>query len=365
MTKKTNGNFFAVDRTKWLHVVQLGLNPAVAFLVLARYSDKANRYTKASIKAVTMHTGISRGRAVKAVAQLEAKAIKNVAKRGELPRYDLMPSLWKAGKSDWIWLPNSLIDGVGKVASPVEQIRRGQDCKVLQLFVDLYGEHDLSEDGGISRSILIHKYTRERLSECGAHTIWGWAPELNYVTWGAAAIDKHKCNPTPEEKAKGANAARDFFARLGSIVRLGLAEWMPYVAESGDPASELLFPIRRGHLDSQEIEERIWRAAHEASHTMLAANPDAEIRADDHGLDYRAPLPSQYQQATIVGVLRLLHRPRTKKTSVWWARYRRSAEMWLERFEALAEGGPAVTPANDLEQNVTPCDDDAKLAFGA
>src|SRR3712207_50432 len=70
------GDFFAVDRRAWARVCGLGMNPAVAYLVLARGTGGDNRTTKWSAKAVKKYTEISRSRAPLAIAELErAKAV--------------------------------------------------------------------------------------------------------------------------------------------------------------------------------------------------------------------------------------------------------------------------------------------------
>ena len=85
------GNFFAVNRHMWGRVCDLGMNPAVAYLVLACGSDAANRFTNWSINAVETHTGISRGRAKTAVETLVRNQVVRRKKKGTLPRYQLAP----------------------------------------------------------------------------------------------------------------------------------------------------------------------------------------------------------------------------------------------------------------------------------
>lgn len=64
-TRRPNnrGHFFAVDRRAFAQACTLGLNPAVAYLVLARFSGGDNRTTKAGTQSVEKYTGISRPRA--------------------------------------------------------------------------------------------------------------------------------------------------------------------------------------------------------------------------------------------------------------------------------------------------------------
>jgi hypothetical protein len=55
--RQTDG-FFAVDRRTWERVCELGLNRAVAYLVLARGTGKTNRETAWSVMAIENYTGI-------------------------------------------------------------------------------------------------------------------------------------------------------------------------------------------------------------------------------------------------------------------------------------------------------------------
>ncbi len=52
------GDFFAVDRRAWARACALGLNPAVAYLVLARGTSADNRSTTWSAQAIEKYTGV-------------------------------------------------------------------------------------------------------------------------------------------------------------------------------------------------------------------------------------------------------------------------------------------------------------------
>ena len=64
------GGFFAVDRRAWEKVCDLGLNPMVAYLVLARGTGADQRTTAWSVNAVEAYTGIGRPRAKGAIDAL-------------------------------------------------------------------------------------------------------------------------------------------------------------------------------------------------------------------------------------------------------------------------------------------------------
>ena len=61
------GDFFAVDRRTWARACSLGMNAAVAYLVLGRGTARDNRTTAWSVQAVEKYTSISRGRAQQAL----------------------------------------------------------------------------------------------------------------------------------------------------------------------------------------------------------------------------------------------------------------------------------------------------------
>jgi hypothetical protein len=84
--------FFAVDRRAWARVSGLGLNPAVAYLVLACGTGGDNRTTKWSDHAIQKYTGLSRGRTDKAMAILKADGLLREDEGASLPRYYIMPA---------------------------------------------------------------------------------------------------------------------------------------------------------------------------------------------------------------------------------------------------------------------------------
>ena len=70
----------------------IGMNAAVAYMVLARFSQRDNRTTAASVHAVEHHTGVARSRAKVAVdALIQGKLLRQV-REGSRPLYDLTPS---------------------------------------------------------------------------------------------------------------------------------------------------------------------------------------------------------------------------------------------------------------------------------
>jgi hypothetical protein len=89
-TDKGHG-FFAVDRRAWARVCGLGLNAAVAYLMLARGTGKSNRESAWSVLAIENYTGISRGRADKAISTLMEDGVVRKLRDSTKPKYQLTP----------------------------------------------------------------------------------------------------------------------------------------------------------------------------------------------------------------------------------------------------------------------------------
>ena len=80
----------------------------------------------------------------------------------------------KVAEPDWIWLPNTLIDGAAGEAPPIQRLRQAQNPAALRLFVDLYHSHGLAEDGGIHWRKIRQTYERHSVGERGPFKIWGF-----------------------------------------------------------------------------------------------------------------------------------------------------------------------------------------------
>src|SRR3954471_5183451 len=94
-TTKNRGDFFAIDRRVWATVCKArDINQGVAYLILARGTGPDHRSTGWSANAIEDRTGISRGLAKKAIADLvERGVVKDNGKHEGRGRYELLPPL--------------------------------------------------------------------------------------------------------------------------------------------------------------------------------------------------------------------------------------------------------------------------------
>jgi hypothetical protein len=376
------GDFFAVDRRLWAVVCNLGLNAAVAYLVLARGSSRDNLRSSWSVQAIEKYTGISRTRAATAIDLLCRSDL--IRRTGEAlrPRYEIISfqeqrtglskrltmtasekSLYeklrdgqqpgaserptmtrlvrkgyatqeRMGKCravvhapEWIWLPNTLVTAAAGEVPPIELTRQMQDPMVLRLLVDLYQEQNLREDGGVSRRVVYENWERERVGEHAQYVVWGFRPRGTTWAFGGSLpvsphIDQHA------DDAKESYAA--FWRRLRALQGAGLFEWVPHLFEGEDQEAESIHPYGLGR--SEGLEDRIGRAAHEAGLRLLVQG-QADWAIDNQ---YRlAPVPRHIDKVEMIGIARLRYRPHTKLTAAWWADLHSKGERYCQGYSEL------------------------------
>lgn len=379
----TLGEFFAVDRRVWADVVRLGMNAAVAYLVLARGTGRDNRSTSWSIQAIERYTGISRSRAGAAVRLLcESRFIQSVGLTSR-PQYRLVEyealltqvalkpltireqvlyerisegkqpsgtertcasrlvnkrylSIDGVGnfrpavcRPEWIWLPNALVTGAASETPPVELVRQMQDPMILRLLIDLYDAQNLREDGGVSRFVAHSTWERASVGEHAQYIVWGFRPNETTMAFGESA----PVAPHLDKSAKNSSATyAPFWPRFQLLVRAGLIEWLPYLFESEDREAEAIHPYGIGGSDG--IEDRIGSAAHEAALRLLTSGQAEWTRENNFWL---APVPRHIAKVAMIGVARLRYRPRTKLTAAWSAELHSIGERWFERYSQLRQ----------------------------
>jgi hypothetical protein len=307
------GNFFAIGKKEWQAACELGLNAAVAFVVLARGTGRDNRTTTWSREAIYRHTGMTWRRAKQAVdALLQAKLIE-VEKSGTRPIWRLKCTL---GDDALIWLPNEIVTGAGRETPPIARIRQAQVLDTLRLFIDLYGEQELAGDGGIPRSLLYRPYERKKMCEQGQFDVYAFDSGMLHVR-RSGVLAKYWSGKTCL-----------LWPPLNELIDFGLLEIIPYLAESDEPDSELLHPLRGDEL----AEQTAFAACSFAVELPGGFSHDTE----DH--EFVLPVLNHMKRATVVGVCRLRYRPKTRRTAAWFARHTSQCEKFTEIYDKLAKG---------------------------
>lgn len=410
--KPKRGGFFIVERGMFHRACGLGLRPAVALLILARFTQGKGAISRASSNAIEKRTGIGRKAAREAIGALEkagivtrlgsatrpvhrltrhldlpdprgaitetqGEAFKRAVIKGRAAAIDplkapklnrndaaIMANLERAGHvrrvgHGWeaiprepgepVWLPNELVDGVNGNPSPVELVRQTGDPMTLRLLVDLYTAHRLDEWHGVDPRIVWEKFDEVYRRELGAALVLAWKPSASGARW--ASWDNSITSPHKgDEKSPG----EAVFARLGMLHRLGLLIFVPHVVD-GDGAP--VYPCSRSVGHPLELE--LGAAAATAAENLLYARSRGgrEEPPDLDGSEILAVVPAHMARASLVGVARLTFRPKTAMTAAWLSELAATHAEWMARFESAALGetqgiAKAQTPEPDATSMV-------------
>ena len=309
--------FFAVGVKEWAKACALGLNPAVALLVLARGSGHDNSTTAWSAEAVAQHTGIAWRRAKAAIEALEGAKLASITKGGARPirKLAIPKDLGTA-----LWLPNALVDGAGNEVPPVTRLRQAQNVEHLEAFIELYGLQDLAGDGGLPRNLIRTTFEREHVCDTGQFTVWGFTRANVRNCWNTGPLSRFA-----NRKVGKDSAVWNF---LLALERSGLLQTVDYLAEGDSPDAELLHSLS-GDADADKVRD--------ATYLLHDGTPEwIGYRAEQY--DYTLPVIRDFTAPAVVGVSRLVYRPHTKLTAAWWAQHRDTCARFVAIYNALASG---------------------------
>lgn len=378
------GNFFAVDWRCAEAATRAGdgVNPALAYLVLARHTGRNHATTTAATTAVSERLGLTRGRADLAIKALEGVGLVTTPKKGTLrtltpwagvqaerekltdrqravvrrvlgkrdpilssadPDYQVAYALkqrgildlsdgkpgksrFKVGGPEWIWLPNTLADGFDQGAGPLARLQQTRSAEAIRLLFDCYRCANLAEDGGLPWQAIRGVYKRQEIYRHGAFTVWGFAWEKMAAEWEPLFAQFR--DRGADEGSKAAWAAVDL------LKGAGLIEEVCYLVESLDPGAQAIHPYA---LPSQgEPEERkVQEAAHAAG--LRCLTDERYLRAgDDFGHSpWLCPVRSHITSVELVGIIRPKHRPHTKLTAAWHANFLAGCADHADLFDNL------------------------------
>lgn len=314
------GEFFAVGKPQFQAACELGLNPAVALLVLARGTGRDNATTTWSAEAVKEHSGITWRRGNAAIKALEDAKIVEQVKAGARPQRKIVRP---ASDEDLIWLPNQLVSGAGDEIPPVARLRQGQDLDPLRLLIELYHDHELAGDGGIPRDMLMGQFERERFMAYGQFEVYGFRRKQP-IARGARALARYWVK-NPKTKLY---EAQDPWKPIQTLVNLKLLQVVDYLAESDLADAELIHA-----LSGDEYADA---AAGQAMELMMSLPGGFSYQAERY--DYALPIARHMEKGTVVGVFRLRYRPRTARTAAWFAQHIQACSQAERLYRQLAAG---------------------------
>lgn len=313
-------NFFAIGKAQWAEACKLGMNPAIAFLVLARGTGGDNSTTSWSAEAVRKNTGIAWVRADDAIKVLEKNRLASRAPKTGRPSRKLS---FPKDEDAVLWLPNSLVDGVGGKSSPIERLRRTQNVAYLQSFVDLYGEHNLASECGLPRALVWQRFYRAHVFDHGQFRFYGFSSGGSSC-YSKGPLERFQVDKKPEGEYPS-------WAFLETLERLGILEVVHYVAEGDSSDSEL-----KHALTGDELADEVKAALDGVIERFEGAWQAKKV--ESRSFDYVIPAPRDYAPPAVVGIYRLVFRPWTSLTTTWWATHTEACEHYAAIYAALAEG---------------------------
>lgn len=398
MATKRQSGFFAIDQRSFHEVVRLGPNAAAAYLVLSAGTGADNMTTRWSTNAVQKYAGLALKRARAAIELLENKhflrndgtrarphyriatfdqlhtcgapglntdrqrevfaAIEQgaqpskqdrgiadgLAKKGLIEAYDdsekgrqyrLPGSITKSDHA--VWLPKELVTGAAGELPPVMRLRQVHDAMVFRLVVDLYAVEDLSEDGGVPRSIIYQIHEREeRIGHYGPMVVWAFT--LHHRT--TSATRGNVVDPHLEADSEGELDWDPLWSRLKALKLTGVIEWVPHLLEADDPDAEILHPL--GYRKDGKIAGKLGRAARDAA-KKLVMNVIEELDDDRWGLlvldRIIVPVYQHMEHVQVVGIARLRYQPLTRLRVARFSDYMTNCQHHLAQYRQIARHG--------------------------
>lgn len=256
-----------------------------------------------------------------------------------------------AANPDWIWLPKALVMGAVNETPPLELVRQRNDVCLLRLFVQLYGETSLADNGGIHWKRIRRMFTREKIGERGEYIIFAFGHGTEECFYNAPFL-RHFL--TGKEKVGSDGKARDtgwddFWASWETLKNLGLVQMVAHLIESDTDDAEVIHPLPVPGDKAEQIEHDISRAATQAARAML---PDKLFERMQTPSPVAAVSVFRHQdKAQLVGIARLRYRPRNRDTSDWYARLKTEAPKWMATHQKrLEQARVTVAPASAAER---------------
>lgn len=270
--------------------------------------------------------------------------------RVQMPKAQPMPE-----DPDWIWLPNSILDGVGDEIPPVERIRQSQNIVPLKLFINLYHAHQLLTFGGVNwrpgLAGIRQQYERHRLGEYGPYVVWGFEPQ-------SVQADTQLAEPffTGEIKKQDFGGKeytvdtgwRVFWDAFGFLRSNGLIQVVPHLVEAYTDEGEIIFS--QGYA-GEDGEREVAFATSSAAEAMLAEWQLKRLESEDY--EALIPVLKHLSNVQLVGVVRLRYRPQTEATALWLRRANAQWVEWAKRYseiEATIRGPSSSHATSRLNQ---------------
>jgi hypothetical protein len=391
-SKGQKGNFFAVD---WRCVEDAtrygdGINTAIAYLALAKFTDRTQAFTLAGMTAIHTRAGLTRGRADAALKTLERAGLitepptgkkgnrrflpswsyiqanrakltekqvrvitrvlskKDPILSGSDPDYQTAYSLiakgilettdappgkprFRAVKPDRVWLPNTLVDGFGPGDTPLFRLRQIRDKRAIPFLLDCYRLANLAEDGGLPWWMISQRSKRVKIYTHGHFTVWGFA--MGSGTTHEAPLATRFVSGNKETRTAEFEA---FWSVFRALREAGLLEYVGHIVEGLSEGSQAIHAYALPNT-GEEVERAVADAAHAAGRAMITDHKYQWAREQLGEWPWLCPVRSHVNDVELVGIVRPVHRPHTRMTAAWAANFLHQCDGHRALFESLSQ----------------------------
>lgn len=305
---KIQDGFFRVHLDNLDRLFEAGADEVMlcAYLVMACGTHKGGATSTWSVEAVRKYAGCRPTRAKEAVdCLIEIGMVKlndERSKKGR-PVYTLID--WGATTPEReLWLPNTLVVGVVDAAPyPLALLREGKDPQRIRLLLDLYSHQRLIEEGGVSADLLSAPVAMEKIGEKNGSNVW-------QIGDGSYNVSD----------ALTAGHGASFWERFGTLRALGFIEetFLIEDAEGGEPL------FIRGTSNEEMAQYRLLQ-----NHAKNLLGRDS--------IGFALPIPQHIKDPFARVIVRIKHRPKTKRTAAWWGQLQEINRAYLNRYGLLKE----------------------------
>jgi hypothetical protein len=248
--------------------------------------------------------------------------------------------LFKATKPepDWIWLPNTLVDGLGDpLDTPLSRLRQAQDGKTAMLLLDCYRTGNLAENGGIHWRKTRRLWKRVKVGEQGPYTIWGFAGPVS-TAWQDFAQRFMTGKTTEDAEGKKTDSGwTDFWSAWKALEQANLIEHVAHIIEADTNDAQPIHPYCNSTYAGEAIERELAEIAHAVGRGMVTDGQFKWASEELGTAPWLCPVPSHIVNVQLVDIARPKHRPDTKKTAAWVANFLHEATRFKAVFAAMTE----------------------------
>ena len=325
--KREGGGYFSVSISQADKAVALGLEAALAFLVMARGTVRDGLTTSWSAHAIEKRRILGRHAAARAVHALESAGLCTTPAKETRSSRKLATRIVEEGarpdeprpRVPTAWLPNTLVDGHGERRPPLAMLREARSADALRLLLHIYAANDLATYGGIPPEMLRHNWTLTEVARRGEYRIFGvGGGKMRASPSFAAPFLLDRSVPV---KARGEQDDwRRFWAALDLLIDLQLLVYTGFIFDGPFAEGEAVFAFYGGTGGEEEFVKRIQTAGTDLLHRPFANEHAQEAAAK--GFDLVVPV-LRHIQPHAIGIYRPRYLADNEATRRWLAQIER------------------------------------------